>query len=144
MRFLFAHLRWLLPASLALNVFLGAALVIQNLSRFPHGPPPDPRHFADMMAGHLPPNDGDILRRSFAAHDAEINGKSEGMKGFRHRLDEAIRSEPFDPTRVAAALAQGRQARQDLDQAMSSAIIEALGQMTPEGRRRFADPPRGP
>lgn len=147
--------RWVLPVSLLLNVFLAGVVAALALPmafgppRPPHGPP-DPMHMAERMAETLPPADAELLRKAFAARAGMIRDSKATMDAFPDRLRAAMGAEPFAIDTLAAVFADGRAARTEMEDAMSAAVLDAVGRMSPEGRHRLAmwqpgpsHPPRG-
>ncbi|MDA8232265.1 MAG: periplasmic heavy metal sensor [Magnetospirillum sp.] len=127
--------RWLLPASLALNAFLGALLIVPG-----DDPPPrrDLAHMAEEMAAALPPADAAILRGAVARQAGAMARARAGMRAFPEGVRAALEAPVFQPDALRQALASGREARDAFDDAMAAALVEAVGAMSPEGRRRLA------
>ena len=141
--------RWLLPASFALNVFLGAALLVHALRPDfgPPPPPPPPGKLVEKIAATLPPADAEILRQAFATLP-EREGRPRGPEEFHRRLREALLAPNFDAEALRHSLAEGRAERDRFDLALEHALITAATAMSVEGRRKLADwrppgPPRG-
>lgn len=140
--------RWLLPASMSVNVFLAAALAAQALLPGGHRPPP-PQHRLEALAEGLPPADAATLREVLAAREAEMGKGRAIMDGIRDGVRDALTAETFDPAALRAVFAEARARRDALDDALVSGLIDAAGRLSPEGRRRLADwappgPPRPP
>jgi Predicted integral membrane protein len=139
--------RWVLPASLLLNVFCAGvivALALPMLSgpphRPPHGPhePRDPLAMAEHMAETLPAADAAILRAAFAHHTDALRAAHRQMDSFPDRVRDALDAEPFRIDALAAVFADGRAARVAMEEAISGAILDAAATMSPEGRHRLA------
>jgi len=129
--------KWLLPISLAINVFL-LALVLTHFGPppFQPPPPPNPADMAARMAESLPPADALVLRQAFAtvAPPAPIGDP----RAFHDRLRAALDAPSFDAAALRQALAEMSKAHAAFDDAMAAAIIEAAAKMSPEGRRKLA------
>lgn len=139
-------MRWVLSASLAVNVFL-AIVAVMGL-QFPPPPPgpPNPMVFAERMAEILPAADAAILRQSFADHAGKLERTKEMSQDVRERVADVLRAPDFDPEALKTAFAAGRAAREVQDGAFAAAMAEAAARMSAEGRRKLADwkPPRPP
>lgn len=139
-------LRWLLPVSLAFNAFLAGVVVTQWLT--PHFPPPPPRpeRMIEDMAAALPDADAALLRQSFAARGPVAGARPRNREDMFERLRAALRAEPFDAAAVSKIFRDGRAARDQIDDAIESALVEAAAKMSPAGRRALADwrPPMPP
>ena len=141
--------RWLLPVSLALNIFFVVLAVRHH--PFWHPRPPDAGHIADFMTPGLPPADAAILQQSFAAHAGAMDEARKAGQDFPEKIRAALTANPFDPAALQAALKEGQSGHQAMEDAMASALIEAATKMSPEGRtalaarRQFGPPgPPGP
>lgn len=139
---------WLLPASLALNVFL---IVLLAVGLRPHlfgpgpWPPPPPHEMANRMAEGLPLKDGAILREAFAARAGEFERADAVHRALPERVRAILRAEPLNLSALAAAFNEASEARASMDRALSAAMMEASGKMSPEGRRALAEwAPPGP
>jgi uncharacterized membrane protein len=135
--------RWLLPTSLALNIFLGAAL----LAHVVHGrpgpmPPPDAAGILDDMARVLSPADAKILRQALAPGLAEIDKARRMERSLPQRLQQILGREPFDAEAFRKVLDETQAVRT----LINATLPDALSHLSPEGRQRLADwrPPHPP
>lgn len=134
--------RWLLPASLALNVFLCVAWLVhlpQDWSRLQHRPPTSDE-ILDQMTRDLPPDDAKLLRNSLLPGLNEVEKAHEVEKNLSQRLQDILGREPFDKGAFRNMLAQSLHAREVLD----GILPDALEKLSPEGRRRLRIPPGPP
>jgi len=124
---------WLLPLSLALNLFF----VIVAARHYPWGRPRmmAPHEVMLNLKANLSPEDAAILQQSFAAHQAEIE---HGTQHFPDRIRAALAAEPFDPEALRAALDDGRALHQKMEESMASALVDAASKISPEGRVKLA------
>jgi uncharacterized membrane protein len=129
--------RLLLPASLALNVFL-AVLALQHWRADGH-PPPPPGEIVEKMAATLPAADGAILREVFARHADGLELGRPGPGGLIERLGPILLAPDFDEAALRQIFADGRARRQGFDGALEQAVVESLRRMSPEGRARIAE-----
>jgi len=126
--------RWLLPASLTLNVFLGAALVAHLGADRTRRPPP-PGTMLEQMASHLPAADAQILRQSLASSVDEIEQAHRAEEKLPQQLQAILGKEPFDKNAFKDLLDKSQHARDSLNEALP----EAIEKLSPEGRRRLAE-----
>lgn len=145
--------RWLLPLSLAVNVFLIAVIAVHEWRR-PHGPP-RPEHLIAHLSKVLSAADAATLRQAFEA-ETILHARphppsgSEGTNGpgspegeDMAAIRQALRAEPFDPEALAAAFARGHAVRDARDQAIGRVLLKVATAISAEGRQRLADL-RGP
>jgi len=130
-------LRFLLPASLALNAFLAGVILV--LWSGPHFPPPRPERMIEDMAATLPAADGQILQQSFAARAPNVGGRPRNREDMFERIRTALRAEPFDPAAMSLIFSEGRKVRDQIDDSIEAALVEAAGKMSAEGRRKLAE-----
>jgi len=137
--------RWILLVSLALNLFffgIGAAYLWRN---YVSTPPARPAGYwtaaarMDRLASTLPAADAEKLRMEFRGHATAIDAAAGVYRGAQERLRAALHAEPFSVEAVKAAMAEGRAARQKLDEALQDVLASASAAMSPDGRRRLAD-----
>ncbi len=132
--------RWLLLASLALNLFfIGAAIAIAV-----RGPPPrtwdrDVFVRVERLAATLPPADADIVRKQMQAHHDAIAEAQSKYHAAREEIRETLRQDPFKVEDMRAAMAKTRAARQTYDQIIQGVFADAATQMTSAGRHALAD-----
>ena len=133
--------RWVLPVSLAVNVFLLTVIAVHEWRR-PHGPP-NPRRMVEDIASSLPEADATVLRQTFAAEPELQQDPFKGGADTMASLRKVLRTEPFDPVAFAAEFHKLHERRDRFEQALDRALQTAVATMSPEGRRRLADH-RGP
>ena len=105
--------RWLLPVSLALNIFFVVLAVRHH--PFWHPRPPDAGHIADFMTPGLPPADAAILQQSFAAHAGAMDEARKAGQDFPEKIRAALTANPFDPAALQAALKEGQSGHQAME-----------------------------
>ena len=140
--------RWLLVGSLALNLFfigtIGALALRHYVMPAQPAATERPRTAAariERLAAPLPAADAEKLRAAFRAREAAAEGARDALnRGFEH-LQAALRTQPFDPAQLRAALAELRTARPAYEQVMQEIYLSAASVMSPEGRIRLADWP---
>lgn len=145
------RMRRVLFVSVAANVFLVAVilsflaswwlgtgwLAFSGPSRSDRGP----LRF-ERLASTLPAADGDRLRATVAARSDVIDAARAGLKDGQAAVQEALRSEPFDPQSLRVAMAELRARRARFYAALDDVIAAAAADMSPEGRRGLAEWPR--
>ncbi|MFG1249604.1 periplasmic heavy metal sensor [Xanthobacter flavus] len=138
--------RRLLVASLALNLFF-AGLALAVVMRAPHKPVSfaspnvedrSPRVRIDRLAATLPMTDARLLLTRFGAANGKLVEAEAASRAAQERAREAFLAMPFDPTAARAALSGLRDARRDVWSIVHDVIIDAAGQMSPDGRARIA------
>lgn len=146
-----------LLASVGLNLFLLGTMVPRWLGpkppfgdkmvmMGPDGPggPGGPLFAMHRMMDDLPEADAKILKEHFGS---DMEKMMEKAKSFRDRIDrlrDLMRADPFDPAALRTELESAAADRQAMEKAQTDRIIEVLGKLSPEGRRRLAEmrPPR--
>jgi uncharacterized membrane protein len=128
--------RWLLPASLALNLFFAVLAFRHHPFLHPH--PPDFGHVVDFMKPNLPPADAEILQKSFEAHKAAMDDARKAGQDFPEKIRAALTASPFNPDALKQALKDGQAGHQGMEDAMAAAFVEAATKMSPEGRAALA------
>ena len=140
--------RWLLIASLALNLFFIGTVGALALRHYVLAAQPAaterPRTAAariERLAAPLPPADAEKLRATFRARASEAEDARAALNRAFERIQAALRNEPFDPAQLRAALAEVRATRPAYELVMQEIYLAAAGAMSPEGRARLADWP---
>jgi uncharacterized membrane protein len=138
--------RWLLFASLALNLFfagIAGALIVRHYTAAPAattsvGERGDAARI-EYLASLLPPADGTILRNHFAARRAAIEAARSNYRAKQETIRQALREETLNAGAMRTAMAETRAARQNFDQILHGVIAGAASEMSPAGRRKLAD-----
>jgi len=134
--------KWILTASLALNVFLATVLVV--VYRPHHQPPPGLSEIAERIAETLPPADAVILRESVAAHAPEIERWHRVSRAMPDRIRAVLGKETFEPDALRPLFDELAVIHQRMDEALASLVTDAATRMSPEGRSviaRWRPPP---
>lgn len=133
--------RWLLLASLALNLFfIGVAVAIAV--RGPAPPPRwDPNVFVrvERIAATLPPADAAILRGAMQANHDAIETAQAKYHIARDHIHAALREDPFKIEHLRAAMAETRAARQAYDQVIQGVFAGVASKMSSTARHAVAD-----
>ena len=136
--------RWLLLASLALNLFfVGVALAMIIRAPAPSYWDRDVFVRVERLAATLPPADADIVRGQINTNHTAIDAAQAKYHDARERIHDALRREPFDAAALRAAMAETRATRQAFDQVIQGVFATAATQMSPAGRTALADWPPG-
>ena len=133
--------RWILFVSLALNLFFvgaWAAFAWRHYAWERHRPW-SPATRIERLAAALPAADAEKLRSEFRTHQGNIEAAIANFRQAQHGMREALRAEPFNADALRSAMAEARNARGKLDEALQDVIASAGAAMTPEGRRSLAD-----
>jgi uncharacterized membrane protein len=146
-----------LLASVGLNLFLLGTMVPRWLGpKPPHGDkivmmgpdgpggPGGPLFAMHRMMDDLPEADAKILKEHFGSDMEKLMEKAKSFRGRIDRLRDLMRADPFDAAALRAELDSVAADRLTMEKAQTDRIIEVLGKLSPEGRRRLADmrPPR--
>lgn len=149
-----------LLASVGLNLFLVGTLVPRWLGpKPPHGERmgmmgPEglggpggaggPLFAMRRMLDDLPDADAKILKDHFGSDMEKFTDKAKSFRDRIDRLRDLMRADPFDPVALRAELESAAAERQSMEKAQTDSIIDVLGKLSPEGRRRLAEmrPPR--
>jgi uncharacterized membrane protein len=129
--------RWLLLASLGLNlVFVGlvAGVVLRGP---PDGGPPGPGlwHYARA----LPPAHRRDLGRALRESRPEWTGPREALRSKRIAFAGALTADPFEPAAVAAILDDEVRLTGGLAERGTRLLLEQIERMTPEERAAYAE-----
>jgi uncharacterized membrane protein len=133
--------RWLLLASLALNLFFVGVAVAMAI-RAPAPPPRwDPHVFVRVarLSATLPPADAKVLNDAIAADHAAIESAQNNYHAARDEIRASLRQNPFKVEDMRAAMAKTRAARQSFDLVIQGVFAEAAAKMSSSGRLALAD-----
>lgn len=137
--------RWLLLASLALNLFfIGVAIAM--LIRGPAPSPTWDRNVfvrVERIAATLPPADADVLRGIINGNRQALDTAQTEFRTAQDQIRAALRAEPFNPQAMRSAMSRTRMARQAFDQILQGAFADAAAKMSPAGREALAAWPPG-
>lgn len=146
-----------LLASVGLNLFLAGTIVPRWLAPKPpydrpmagpdgFGPGPGGGAFFAMrrMIDDLPPADAAILKEYFGGDVEKLKEKSKSLRERIDRLRDLVKADPFDPAALRAEMENAMADREAFERSQMESVIEALGKLSPEGRKRLAEmpPPR--
>jgi uncharacterized membrane protein len=139
------RLRFFLILSVAVNVLLVAFTGTQLLRRPDHPPrPPTPDEMIERLACCMNKDDLAIMRRSFESDFPRFEGMRAEMDLRRRAIDEALRAEPFNPVRLAAAMSGIEASQRAMEQMMQENFIATAAALSPEGRKALSEMHRGP
>jgi uncharacterized membrane protein len=136
--------RWLLLASLALNLFF-VGIAVAMAIRAPAAPTWDRDVFVriERIATTLPAADADLLRGEVAARRQALEDAQHQFFTAREQIHTALRRDPFSADDMRAAMLKTRTARQNFDQTLQGIFANAASRMSNSGRNALADwPPR--
>jgi uncharacterized membrane protein len=138
--------RWLLVASLALNLFfigtIGALAIRHYATPVQPAATERPRTAAariERLAAALPSADADKLRAAFRARETAAEGAREALNRAIERIQSGLRAQPFDPAQLRVAMAEARALRPPYEQVMHEILVAAAEAMSQEGRVKLAD-----
>ena len=142
-------MRWVLLASLALNVALATALVLpwlvperfghggEHRHRPGHGPDhlPNPRHLREVLDEARRTEVEAILQR----HRPRVRATFRPLRDARERAHAAMHAEPFDAAALERAFAELRARDAESAMAVQAMLAEVAAALTPEERARMAE-----
>ncbi len=133
--------RLVLILSLGANLAMAILLARSDVHAPGFGPPPLPKlaRFVDHVADSLSAEDAQIFRAAFSRHRAELAQLEAAYDRRRQAIRAALRTRPFDPAALEAAISAGQADRQNADAILRQSLIEAAVTLSPEGRRRLAE-----
>jgi uncharacterized membrane protein len=149
--------KWLvtgLIASTAVNLFLGGLMLGRDLRREPAPPPAmediggpgferrGPLAAVGRLTRHLSPEEREVFQGIVRQRRGELAAAADGMREAQRRVREALAADPYDRTRLEAALEQLKEHRTAVHAALQRAVVEAIEQLPPDARRRMATHPR--
>lgn len=141
--------RWLLIASLGLNLFLIGFMAI-GIARHHWGDDHHPRQFREMMhfmrdgersehfLRHIPDADTAAIQSLKMQHGAEFSAAWAESRAARHALREMMSNGERDPVRLAPAFERLAVARQRYARALQDIVIEAAQDLSDEGYKAFS------
>jgi uncharacterized membrane protein len=131
--------RVVLPASIVLNLFL-AALVVGHLLRPDVAMRREATPLSQAIAqavSSLSPGDAAAFCAVLQQDAPHYLGAAKQLAEARLNLERQITTEPFDPVSVTAALTLWQAQWNRFTNGIAPAIVDALGQLSPDGRRRI-------
>lgn len=123
--------------SVALNIFLVGFLLAQlwsgHVQPVAEGLPA--REVLRQLAEQLPPADAEHLRRAFASRAPELVRIRREARAAGEQVRADIGAVPLDTEKLRADFEATRAAREKLRPLIEQALLEALPQMSEEGRK---------
>jgi len=140
--------RILVVVSLALNVFLIAAVAADAFTDrgwlggpFGHDRPPprlvgmpSPRELRAVLSD----SDQAILEQSMQANRGKFHERLDAMSAARQAVADAIKAEPFDPAKLAAAFAALREQEAALSSNTQDMLADFISKLDADGRAKVA------
>lgn len=140
-------LRWLLLGSLSLNLLLAATLLawawrapaapeqaITESARDLRDPGP-PRRWERVLG----PERRDLVRASLGPEREALREAARAAQAARMEVAATLRAQPFEPTRLDAALAEQRAREQAVAERVHAGLRRLAEQLEPEERQRLAE-----
>lgn len=138
-------LRALLAGSVVLNAFLLGMLVAGPGGRQgPPPPPPPPGEIVAHITRGMADADATVFRQAFAPHLPRLEADYVTVLTVPPRIQAALAATNLDAEALRAALADMRRVRDNFEDAMTQASLEAAARMSPQGRMRLWHPPGPP
>lgn len=130
-------LRIALPVSLVLNMFLLAFLGGQMLRATPEvqrGDDPLARILA-VAEATLPASDARLFRQTLLKEEPRYARAVRKVTEARQEMLKQMSADPYDPVATLAALSATQSAWTEFMDAIGGPLVDAIGQISPEGRR---------
>lgn len=130
--------RWLLLASLCVNVVLATYVSVQWFQ--PGWTPAGaamPRRMMERVAARLPQDDAEILWRVYRGRETEIGSRQAEYVRALLRTMRLIGQPELDKGALRAAVQQARDERMKIGEAVTDTFVETLEQISPKGRRQL-------
>jgi uncharacterized membrane protein len=126
----------ILLISLILNVFLlGWSAVCWF--RPGHGRWLSVESLEQRFASRLPHPDADAFRKILDSHRADLAARMEDLRRSRDGVREVLAAEPFEPSRLKAALEDSQNVMDAFQAEFRSLILAVAPELSAEGRRRL-------
>lgn len=130
---------WVLIASLALNLFLGAVVGVrywrehrQASERAMMGP-------MGRLAAGLPESARAKVKAVVEGRQAQIQEQRREFRRAQTEAMQALAAEPFDKAKADAAFVEARRRANAMSELMQSTMIEASAQLTAEERKAYRE-----
>lgn len=131
-------MRIILGVSLALNLFLVAfwgGQMLRSQPPVPSGDDPLARILA-VAEANLPPSDAKIFRETLLKEKPRYAQTVEKLIQARQEMLKQVSADPFDPAATLTALNATQTAWTEFMDAIGRPLVDAVGVVSPEGRRR--------
>lgn len=141
--------RWLLFASLALNLFLIGFMAVGAVHhhRGDDGPPRPLRAMIEYMADrddgwrlmhHMSDADAAVMESMKATHGARMAAAATEARAARHAVRDLIASGERDPQVLGPAFDRVGTSRQEFHDALAAILLDASGRLSDEGYTELA------
>ena len=130
-------LRIALPLSLVLNMFLLAFLggqMLRATPEVPRGDDPLARILA-VAEATLPASDARSFRETLLKEEPRYARAVRKVTEARQEMLKQMSADPYDPVATLAALSAMQSAWTEFMDAIGGPLVDAIGQISPEGRR---------
>lgn len=131
-------LRIALPLSLVLNMFLLAFLggqMLRATPEVPKGVDPLARILA-VAEATLPASDARSFRETLLKEEPRYARAVRKVTEARQEMLKQMSADPYDPVATLAALSATQSAWTEFMDAIGGPLVDAIGQISPEGRRK--------
>lgn len=144
--------RWLLPASLVLNLLL-AGVIAGGVLAHRHDPGPPHRKFGfGPLEQAVPEQARQKLGPVFERERANMRDAFRELRSARGEMQAAMLKQPYDPDAAARALEDVRDRSAAMQDVLHNLLLSINERLTPEERRQFLEalekplkrPPGGP
>ena len=135
---------WLLTLSLMVNMLLvgligGHVIAGGAEPELAQRPVPGDMRLARGIVAAAPPEDRARIRQALRTAFGQARPLHAERRAARRAVGAAVRKEPYDPEATLAAFARLRDADARLHAAIQAALVDQLGDLTPQQRRALGD-----
>lgn len=131
--------RWLLPASLVLNLLLAGVIAGGVLSHMRDPGPPHRKFGFGPLEHAVPQQARHKLDAVFERERANMRDAFRDLRSARTEMQKAILKQPYDPDAAARALEEVRDRSAAVQDVMHNLMLAISEKLTPEERRQFLD-----
>lgn len=132
--------RWLLPASLVLNLLLIGIIAGSALSHWHGDRGPKERRFGFGPLEHAVPQQArQKLEPVFERERANMRDAFRELRRARGSMHEAMLKQPYDPDAAARALEEVRDRSAAMQDVLHNLLLSINEKLTPEERRQFLE-----
>lgn len=130
-------IKTLLFASVALNLFLAGIVTTHWWRPFFHERPRGVEEVVERVTRSLGEKDASMVRATFQASQPKLATLLADLQQARRDVRAKLTAEPFDPAAFHAAINTAHSKREAYDQAMRDVIVQAVDQLSPDGRQHL-------
>jgi uncharacterized membrane protein len=133
----------LLLGSICCNIALASYVAVQWLrTERPLVETVIPSGIVGRLAGRLPKSDAEILWSAYHSKEVELSAAQADYLHSLAKSSHLLTAKDFDESNFRRTVSESRDKRLKLADLVAETLVEAITQMSPEGRRKLVDPTR--